>query len=293
MSLTLAILFAVLGTAGWVALDVVRKQLAGRLEATHIVIVLTTGAIPAFAIWAAVSGATIPAPGYLGPALGVIALNVAANLLFMRALELSPLSLTIPFLSFTPVFTVLLASPLLGEWPRALQLAGVLAVVVGALVLGLSRGRGEGGGGGLGWILQEPGVRYILLVALCWASGMVLDKSALAYASVPVHALVVDAGIALCLLLWISLRGRLGALAEVTRHARTLGVGVLLAALAMAFQLLALKVLLVGVLETIKRALELVASVLIGRFVFAETLDATKLAGVLLMALGTAGVMLG
>ena len=109
----------------------------------------------------------------------------------------------------------------------------------------------------------------------------------------PVHALVVDAGVALCLLAWITLRGRVRALAEVAGHARLLGLGVIIGALALAFQLLALQVLLVGVLETIKRALELVASVLIGRLAFAEPLTASKLAGVVLMALGTASVMLG
>ena len=65
-------------------------------------------------------------PGYWRYGLPDILLNVAANLLFLHAVRVSPLSLTIPFLSFTPVFSALSASVLLGEWPSGSALLGIV-----------------------------------------------------------------------------------------------------------------------------------------------------------------------
>ena len=78
-----------------------------------------------------------PTSEYWLPGLTSVGLNWVANLAFLRALALSPLSVTIPLLSLTPVFTALLAIPLLGETPTALQSAEILAVVAGAFLIRL------------------------------------------------------------------------------------------------------------------------------------------------------------
>ena len=59
-----------------------------------------------------------------------------ARVLYQRALSVAPLSLTVPFLSFTPVLLVFIAFVFLNERPSSLGLIGVLTVGLGGYLLG-------------------------------------------------------------------------------------------------------------------------------------------------------------
>lgn len=66
----------------------------------------------------------------------LVPLEVLAILLYMTAIRDHPLSLTLPYLAFTPVFVIGVAWVLLGERVSARGAAGVLLVVAGvALIL--------------------------------------------------------------------------------------------------------------------------------------------------------------
>ena len=62
----------------------------------------------------------------------LIAINVV---LYNRAVQVSPLSLTIPFLAFTPVFLLGTGYVILGEIPTLLKCEGILFVVLGSLLM--------------------------------------------------------------------------------------------------------------------------------------------------------------
>ena len=66
-------------------------------------------------------------------------LELAAFFLYMRALKLSPLSLSLPFLAFTPVFMILTGRLILDEALTAGGVLGILLIVLGAYVLNLSK----------------------------------------------------------------------------------------------------------------------------------------------------------
>jgi drug/metabolite transporter (DMT)-like permease len=61
--------------------------------------------------------------------------------MYMVAIRDSALSLTLPYLAFTPVFTVLSAWLLLGEQVTAQGLAGIALVVLGAYGLNIKHAR--------------------------------------------------------------------------------------------------------------------------------------------------------
>lgn len=67
-------------------------------------------------------------------------LNVLAHLASACSLKLADATLVTPLLTFSPVFTVLVAALLLGERPGARGLLGLMLVLVGAY--GLNRGPG-------------------------------------------------------------------------------------------------------------------------------------------------------
>jgi drug/metabolite transporter (DMT)-like permease len=71
----------------------------------------------------------------------LIPLEVLALVLYVKAIRLSPLSLTIPFMALSPVFIVFIAFVFLGEWPSITGFAGVLMIAVGAYTLNAGASR--------------------------------------------------------------------------------------------------------------------------------------------------------
>lgn len=280
MSLSLAALGAVLGTSlGWAGLDLLRKVLAGRMEPAPLVVWLTLGETPFFLLWTWWDGRWAVDPHYLLPAAMVVAVHVAANVAFMRALQIAPLSGTIPMLSFTPVFSAGLSAFFLGEIPSGRQGAGILLVVLGAWVLHRD--------GSTRLIPRlERGPRLMLGVALLWALATVVDKRCLDYASPPLHGAIETAGVGLALLVFLTRRRKLRALRVTPGLAWPLAAAVLTASLALALQLLALQLVFVSIIEAAKRTIGMLFSIINGRLFFGEPLQWAKGMGVALLCLG-------
>lgn len=106
--------------------------------------------------------------------INVILVSIA-NLLYFLALQISPMSLCIPFLAFTPIFLIPTGFVMLGELPPLLKLLGVILIVIGSLVMHRSLFA-------VSWlapvkaVVQERGSRYMLLVALIFSVTNPLEK---------------------------------------------------------------------------------------------------------------------
>ena len=99
-----------------------------------------------------------------------------AFLLHFRAVHLSPLSLTMPFLGFTPVFVIVTGNLLLGRKSiNTPGTIGVLLVVAGGYVLNLDSAR-YGLLGPVRAIFREPGSALMLLVAALYGLTAVGGK---------------------------------------------------------------------------------------------------------------------
>jgi len=98
-----------------------------------------TLALPVLGVLLAVDGIPDLQPGLL-PVLGVFSVMIAAgSLLIIRATQVSPLSSSMPVLSFTPAFLLVTSWLMLGERSGPLGTVGVLAIVIGAYVLNAHR----------------------------------------------------------------------------------------------------------------------------------------------------------
>lgn len=252
------------------------------MEPVPLAALLTIGQMPLFLAWALLTGETRLSAGYAVPGAATILLNVAANVLFLRAVQVSPLSLTIPFLSLTPVFSTLMASVVLGERPDGGQAAGIALVVLGAFLVNLRRDRPSP----VKALALERGSVMMVGVALVWSLTAVLDKRALAFADVPTHAAIQCAGVATVLVVVLAARGRLGELREVRAVRGVYALSLAAAALGLGLQFVALRLTLVGLVEALKRAIGMFFAVIVGRLAFEEALTAGKLAGVALMSVG-------
>lgn len=97
----------------------------------------------------------------------------------------SPLSLTVPFMAFTPVFVLLTGYIHLGEKPSLWGGVGVLITVVGSYVLYADEKGGV-------WapfkaIIRERGSMLMLASALVWSVASVMGKQLILLSS-PLHA---------------------------------------------------------------------------------------------------------
>ncbi|MDC0336226.1 DMT family transporter, partial [Pseudodesulfovibrio sp.] len=105
----------------------------------------------------------------------MLPLTMGSIILHFRAIHMSPLSLTLPFLSFTPVFVFITGDLLLGETLNTMGTIGILLVVAGGYVLNLDAAR-HGFLGPIKAIFKEPGSAIMLLVAALYGLASVGGK---------------------------------------------------------------------------------------------------------------------
>jgi drug/metabolite transporter (DMT)-like permease len=284
----LILLAASLSSSGF---DLFRKMLVRHLAPVPMVVLLALASVPLFAILLALQGGVTVAAGYWLPALGSVLLNTVANLTFLQAVRISPLSVTVPLLSLTPVFTTLVGFLLLGERPSSAALAGIALVVAGAFWLNLpDRAAASGQPGQSFWraAAAQPGAWLMAGTALLMSCTIPLDKLAVGHANPPFHGLILCAGIALGSLAVLAAQGRLGELAGIRQGWAPFVLALVASTLALGLQLVALKLILVSVVETIKRGVGNLMAVMLGRAAFGEALTLRKLGAVAMMAAGVA-----
>ena len=109
-------------------------------------------------------------------------LNGVCFLLYMQAIKIAPLSLTLPYLSFTPAFILVTGLLFLGEIPNPAGFGGVMLIVAGCYVLNIDPSRMR--------LLdpfravrQEKGSLLMLVVAFLFGFAAVLGKLSIIHSS--------------------------------------------------------------------------------------------------------------
>jgi uncharacterized membrane protein len=216
-----------------------------------------------------------------------IPLETAAWLLYLRAIRISPLSVTVPFLALTPVFAVLPARVFLGEAVGPLALSGVALIVAGSWAVNLSSAAG-GIAGPFRAAARERGVLLMVLVAAIFGVTSVIGKAIINHSSALYFA--GHYTVVMCLVTApLGLGRRPAAGASAARGAIVL-TAVFFAAMIL-FHMLALAEGKVALMIALKR-LSGVFGVAYGALIFRERGFASRLPGSLLMVVGGALVVL-
>jgi len=125
-----------------------------------------------------------------------ISLVAVANLLYFRALQVSPLSVCLPFIAFTPIFLIPTGYVMLRELPSTVKLIGVVLVVVGSLVMHRQLFA-------VSWaepfkaIIRERGSRYMLMVAFIFSITNPLDAQLVRMSDAITHSFAFGLGLTL------------------------------------------------------------------------------------------------
>ncbi|MFL6197158.1 MAG: EamA family transporter [Thermoanaerobaculia bacterium] len=285
-----ALLLVVACSLGWAGFDLLRKLLVREIPPVALVFLLTVGSAPLFAVWWIAGGGGGPGPGYWLPALGSVAINIVANLLFLQGMRIAPLSVTVPLLSLTPAFATLLAIPLLGERPTALDSLGILMVIAGAIWLHWTP-RPTEPAPAQDRKVAVKGASMVALTAFLWSLTIPLDKLSVERGPAPFHGVVLTAGVALGVLVVLTFQGSLREVGRVRRAPWLLVLALVVSSAALALQLLALPQVYVGTVETLKRGIGNFMALLSGWAFFGEAVTPRKVFAVGLMAVGVALIL--
>ena len=234
----------------------------------------------------AISGRRVAA--YLAADVALIAMATA---LYFRAVQQSSLSVTVPMLSFTPVFLLPAGFLMLREVPTFVQIFGVMLVAGGSVLIHRGESNGQTSNGWLHslrrlWtaLMHDRGSQMMMLVALIYSITNPLDKELAAYYGPYLYATIYSATTAMVLLCWQLLRD--ARQLQLTRQAWPwAGAAGVIDAISLLLLFLAFHWMPVASTITVKRA-GAVVTVLLGWRFFRETHLASRLAATCIMILG-------
>lgn len=226
-------------------------------------------------------------PAFWGWMAVSLPLELIAMWLYMLAIRDSPLSLTLPYLAFTPVFNTLTGYLLLGETVSWKGFSGILLIVLGAWLLNLEAAQGRPGLNMLApfrAITRKRGSRLMLMVAAIYSVTSVTSKGALLQVTPaffgPFYFVVLGAASAV-----IFTSRDVSSWRALGRHpVAHLGVGLFMAGMVIT-HFYAITHIEVAYMVAVKR-ISLLFGMLYGAWLFGETGLKKNLAAGLLMVLG-------
>ncbi len=210
--------------------------------------------------------------------------NAVATICFMRAIRLSDLSLAVPLTTLSPLFLLISAPLILGEFPNPSGVLGVCLIVVGAYTLNIQRFH-EGWKEPMYAVLRNKGARYMLVTTLLWGVLAPIDKIGIRNSS-PVFWITIFtitlAVIFTPLALWWSHEKTLRAIHE---HRLTFVAMGSASAIGLACQMFAVNIAPVAYVISIKR-LSVLWGVIFGAVIFKEQGIKSRLTGACIMVAG-------
>lgn len=214
-----------------------------------------------------------------------VPLEFLAMCLYIKALKVSPLTLTLPFLSLTPAYLLVTSFLILGERVGSKGLFGVLLLVLGGYALNIESVR-RGALEPFRAILTERGSLYMVIVSLLYSLTSVLGKKAILLSSPLTFAFFYYPLLFLCfgLLLWFWDGNRLKMLKDETAVIKALFPG-LFNFLSILFHVIGISLAPVAYFIAIKRT-SILFGMVYGFLLFKERQRLARLGGTLLMFAG-------
>jgi len=224
-----------------------------------------------------------PLPTYL-IYLSIEVLMVAfSTLLYFRAMQVTPISLCMPYISFTPVFLIFTGQIMLGEMPPTEKLVGIVLIFIGSLAMHRTLFAN-------GWlepikaIWRERGCFYMLMVGFINSITNPIDKKLVMMTDAFTQSCAFGAG--MCVFFTLLLVARKADAGKVIRSVPFWAVlAGTLEAVALIFQLSSHNYIDVVITISIKRA-GIILVVLLGWLVFKERNIGDKLIASSVMLIG-------
>jgi drug/metabolite transporter (DMT)-like permease len=212
-----------------------------------------------------------------------VPLDIIAVLLYMKAIKVSPLSLTLPFLSLTPVFLIGTSYIILGERPDKSGFIGIILVVIGAYLLNVHT-INQGLLAPLKAISKEKGSVLMIIVAFIFSIGACLGKIAIQHSSPEFFSVIYIFLLSLFLFIVISFKSKHLLSKSISRPVPFLLIGMLIAIMVIT-HFKAISLIEVSYMVSVKR-LSILFGVIYGVMLFKETNIKERFLGATVMVSG-------
>lgn len=211
------------------------------------------------------------------------ALNLVATIVYMKAIKSSDLSITIPMVTFTPLFLLLTSPLIIGEFTNIYGIIGIVLIVLGSYMLNIKQ-RKNGYLAPFRALLSEPGPKLMLIVALIWSITSNIDKIGVGNSSPIFWVIAINVTLATLMFPIMVYKSKNCKKILQKDYKILLPVG-LFSALSLIFHMTAITLTLVAYVISIKR-LNIVLSILFGHFLFKEENVKERLVGAVIMVVG-------
>ena len=280
----MSILICIISAFFWAAFDLTRKLSLQKINSVNLLLIFTLAQTLIFGVWILYENPFLNLKSYFFPGLILILISLFSALLFLKAIKQSDLSLTIPLLSLSPLFSSFFSFFFLDEKLTYFQHIGVFLIIFGTLVLYSKKIT-------LGEILKSFKVlvinnsaKLMIVVSLIWSLTPVLDKLCLEHSSINIHGLIQSFG--LVILLIFLLRKEKYEFFSLKKNWGLILITILTGIIATVLQFYAILFNYVPIMETIKRSIGQLSSVLFGKLFFEEKITKPKILGVLILSVG-------
>jgi uncharacterized membrane protein len=212
-------------------------------------------------------------------------LEIIAIIFYIKALRISPLSLTLPFLSLTPVFLILVSYLIIGEKVSFRGGIGIILIAVGSYTLNLHEMR-KGLFEPFKAITKERGSILMISVALIYSVTSSLGKMAIEHSSPLFFGITYFIAVTIVfapIALWLG-KGELKSFISEKQFKGILLPGLFYSVM-IASHMIAISLAKVAYMISVKRT-SLIIGVIYGYFLFKEKNIRERLTGAVLMFIG-------
>ena len=210
-------------------------------------------------------------------------MNIFITILYLKAIQHSDLSVTVPMVTFSPLFLLITSPIIVGEFPGYYGIAGIVCIVMGSYMLNLQAVR-KGFLAPFKALLQDKGPRYMLGVAFLWSITANVDKVGVQNSHPIFWVISISTFLFVGMVPVAYFFARRDLKQLKTKYKALFPVG-LFTALTLVFQMLAINLALVAYVISIKRTSALMV-VVFGWLIFKEKGFTQRIAGAALMLVG-------
>ena len=269
----------------WATFDLTRKLTLEKISPVNLLLVFTLTQLIIFFIWLFYEDFSIILTPYLLPGIVLIIMGLLSALLFLKAIKQSDLSLTIPLLSLSPMFSSLFSFFFLNEKLLNIQYLGIFLIILGTLILYSKKLTLNEILTSFKIILTNHSAKLMILVSIMWSLTPVLDKLCLKNSSINIHGVIQSSGMIILLIFLSKKKGRYETV-NMKKNWKLILLTVLIGTTATILQFYAILSNYVPIMESIKRSIGQLSSVFLGKIFFNEKITKPKILGVIFLSIG-------
>ena len=278
------VLICIVSAFFWAAFDLTRKLTLEKISSINLLLIFTITQLIIFFIWLFFEDFSINLIPYLLPGITLIIIGLFSALLFLKAIKQSDLSLTIPLLSLSPMFSSLFSFFFLNEQLSNIQYLGIFLIILGTLILYSKKLTIYEIIKSFKIILKNSSAKLMVLVSIIWSLTPVIDKICLKNSSVNIHGFIQSLGM-ITLLIFLFKKDKVQT-ENTKKNWRIILLTVFIGSTATILQFYAILTNYVPIMESIKRSIGQLSSVFLGKIFFNEEVNKPKVVGVIVLSIG-------